>query len=67
MDITYNTGHYNILFFSPLFKCLYIQMHQNQNSKLIMPNPKDKEENSYIVVYLMGGFFIGLGKRSTFS
>lgn len=29
-------------------------MHQNQNSKLIMPNPKDKEENSYIVVYLMG-------------
>lgn len=26
-------------------------MHQNQNSKLIMPNPKDKKENSYSSVF----------------
>lgn len=24
-------------------------MHQNQNSKLIMPNPKDKKENSCVL------------------
>lgn len=51
MDITYNTVIQKIetVFFFPLFKCLYKQMHQNQNSKLIMPNPKDKKENSCVL------------------
>lgn len=37
-------------------------MHQNQNSKLIMPNPKDKEENCYSSV-LNGRIFYWIREK----
>lgn len=40
-------------------------MHQNQNSKLIMPNPKDKEENSYSSV-LNGRIFYWIREKVYF-
>lgn len=65
MDITYNTGHYNILrykkqrqYFSlhSLIACIYKHI-KNQNSMLIMPSPRDKEENCYNINVLNGRIF----------